>query len=337
MALLKDVAADCGLSVTTVSDALRGTGSVSLATRERVRAAADRLGYKPDPMASGLRARRFSQASVRQSLPIIITSSAPPDAYGVTPVLAKRATELGYAYRFEPLPEKPLAVTRHLRRWMNQGVAGVVFNGLRPLLITELPEWRHFGLVSCPGMAFPPPCHRVGTDPAAAVTMCVQALRAKGYRAIGLAISMHEPEIEDDRCRHAAALLAHAEALPGERLVPIFREPFIAPTTPARFVEWFVRHRPDAVIGFNDIMRWWLEDSGWRGPRHYAFATLHYTPRPPDSGHDSMDEACARTTIELLDQMIRYRETGWPAHPRYTKVSSRWIEGTSTPPASANT
>ena len=59
---LKDIAQDAGVSVTTASRALHGaTGGArapSADTAERVRAAAARLGYSRDQLASGLRTRR---------------------------------------------------------------------------------------------------------------------------------------------------------------------------------------------------------------------------------------------------------------------------------------
>ncbi|MCP9945265.1 LacI family transcriptional regulator [Streptomyces somaliensis] len=51
---IRDVAEATGLSVTTVSHALRGKGQIAPATRERVRRAAAELGYRPDPVARGL-------------------------------------------------------------------------------------------------------------------------------------------------------------------------------------------------------------------------------------------------------------------------------------------
>ncbi|KES04883.1 hypothetical protein BU52_22845 [Streptomyces toyocaensis] len=51
---IRDVAEATGLSITTVSHALRGKGQIAPATRERVRRAAAELGYRPDPVARGL-------------------------------------------------------------------------------------------------------------------------------------------------------------------------------------------------------------------------------------------------------------------------------------------
>ncbi len=52
---LKDVALECGCSVNTVSRAIRGDERLPLATRERLRSAAKRMGYIPNALASSLR------------------------------------------------------------------------------------------------------------------------------------------------------------------------------------------------------------------------------------------------------------------------------------------
>ena len=51
---LKELAAQLGLSITTVSRALNGYADVAPATRERVQAAASRSGYAPNVSAQRL-------------------------------------------------------------------------------------------------------------------------------------------------------------------------------------------------------------------------------------------------------------------------------------------
>src|ERR671921_1573425 len=55
---LADVAARAGVSVPLVSIVMRGAPGASAATRERVRRAADELGYRPDSRARLLRSAR---------------------------------------------------------------------------------------------------------------------------------------------------------------------------------------------------------------------------------------------------------------------------------------
>jgi LacI family transcriptional regulator len=58
MATLRDVAADTGLSPATVSRALSGARYVEEATRARVVAAAQALGYRPNALARALRSKQ---------------------------------------------------------------------------------------------------------------------------------------------------------------------------------------------------------------------------------------------------------------------------------------
>lgn len=55
---MRDVAAAAGVSVSTVSRVLNGTGSISRETIARVLAAAERVRYRPSNVARSLRARR---------------------------------------------------------------------------------------------------------------------------------------------------------------------------------------------------------------------------------------------------------------------------------------
>jgi DNA-binding LacI/PurR family transcriptional regulator len=57
MVRLKDIAARAGISVMTVSKALRGASDVSAQTKARVRLMAQEMGYVPNSMAQSLRGR----------------------------------------------------------------------------------------------------------------------------------------------------------------------------------------------------------------------------------------------------------------------------------------
>lgn len=61
---LKDIAAEAGVSFQTVSKVLRGRGTVTPATRARIHAAADALGYVPDEVARSLVTQRTSTLGV---------------------------------------------------------------------------------------------------------------------------------------------------------------------------------------------------------------------------------------------------------------------------------
>ena len=61
MIRLKDIAARAGVSTMTVSKVLRDAPDISAATKARVRALAEQMGYVPDAMAQSLRRRSTKQ------------------------------------------------------------------------------------------------------------------------------------------------------------------------------------------------------------------------------------------------------------------------------------
>lgn len=64
MTTLREVAQEVGMSISTVSRAISGNGQVSPEARELIRQTVDRLGFKPNPIAQGLRTGRTNAVAV---------------------------------------------------------------------------------------------------------------------------------------------------------------------------------------------------------------------------------------------------------------------------------
>ncbi|MCZ1011292.1 LacI family DNA-binding transcriptional regulator [Streptomyces lydicus] len=75
---LRDVALASGCSIATVSRVLAGTRPVGAETARTVRAAAERLGYRPNQVARALRSR--STGTVGLVLPQITNPFFPPSS-----------------------------------------------------------------------------------------------------------------------------------------------------------------------------------------------------------------------------------------------------------------
>ena len=89
MANLKDIAAELGVSISTVSRALNGSSEISYSVTEEVRACADRLGYN-------VQARRRA-GTVDSNTAGIIVPEITSDYYAQLIQLAKKAlTAKGY-------------------------------------------------------------------------------------------------------------------------------------------------------------------------------------------------------------------------------------------------
>ena len=90
MIRLKDIAESAGVSVMTVSKALRNEPDISEATKARIRGIADRAGYVPNNSARGLRTRRTQQFG------LIISALSNPMYTRTFMAIEEQAHEMGY-------------------------------------------------------------------------------------------------------------------------------------------------------------------------------------------------------------------------------------------------
>jgi DNA-binding LacI/PurR family transcriptional regulator len=111
---LKDIAAQAGVSIMTVSKALRDAPDVSPATKTRLRALASQLGYVPDTSAQGLRTR------TTKLLGLIVPTTTNPIFARLVLALEERAYELGYdllyAHTLNLIQREETAIHRMLAR-----------------------------------------------------------------------------------------------------------------------------------------------------------------------------------------------------------------------------
>lgn len=103
MTNLKQLAQSLELSITTVSRALDGYADVSPATRERVRAAAERAGYRPNASARRLRKQRAELVAV--TLPNDPGHIGPPHFLDMLSGCAEHLAGAGLNLVIAPVPK----------------------------------------------------------------------------------------------------------------------------------------------------------------------------------------------------------------------------------------
>lgn len=121
---IRDVAEAAAVSPATVSRALTRSASVSPATRERVRRAADRLGYQPNRAARGLITGRT------HNLGLIVPDLSNPFFPAVVKGVQARARETDFAVFVADTDEDAVAEVRLARRLAKQ-VDGLVLSSTR--------------------------------------------------------------------------------------------------------------------------------------------------------------------------------------------------------------
>ncbi|MFI6348549.1 LacI family DNA-binding transcriptional regulator [Streptomyces sp. NPDC050560] len=121
MTTMREVARLAGVSASTVSRALSGHPYVEAELRERIRALADELGYRPNPLARGLRSSRSN------TIGLIIPDVFNPSYYGIAGVLQSRLRDLGYGLLLEVTNNDRETDRRCLAHFYEQHVAGIFY------------------------------------------------------------------------------------------------------------------------------------------------------------------------------------------------------------------
>ena len=119
MVRLKDIARHAGVSVMTVSKALRDAPDVSAATKARIKALAQQMGYVPDSSAQGLRSR------TTKLFGLVIPSITNPIFARIVFAIEERAHELGYDMLLAHTHNKPEREEHCLRRLLSRRVDGL--------------------------------------------------------------------------------------------------------------------------------------------------------------------------------------------------------------------
>ena len=119
MVRLKDIAQLTGVSVMTVSKALRNEPDVSAETKAKIKLLAQQLGYVPDSSAQGLRTK------TTKLFGLVIPAATNPVYARMVFAIEERACELGYDLLFAQTLNQPEREEACLRRLLSRRVDGL--------------------------------------------------------------------------------------------------------------------------------------------------------------------------------------------------------------------
>jgi LacI family gluconate utilization system Gnt-I transcriptional repressor len=185
---LADVAQLAGVSTMTVSRALRGERAVDKELVTRVQAAADQLGYLPDPAARALASRHSSHVAVL--IPLLSNALFVDLLESVQKTLrpAGYQTLIGITH-YDPAEEEQL-----LREQLQHRPAGLLVTGLERSDATHaLMAQSGVPCVHLMEASGQPGIHSVGFSQTAAGAAMTQHLLARGRRRIAFAAAQLDP------------------------------------------------------------------------------------------------------------------------------------------------
>ena len=101
---LKDLARELGVSIATVSRALRSSPEIGKDMQQRVKDLAKKLNYRPNPFAQSL--RKEAPKVIGVVLPNLVTHYYAAVLDGITPVISSRNNNNGFnsrSFNFNPV------------------------------------------------------------------------------------------------------------------------------------------------------------------------------------------------------------------------------------------
>jgi LacI family transcriptional regulator len=310
-----EVAAAAGVSAITVSRVFRRHPSVRPETDARVRAAADRLGYRPDPLVGVLMARLRSGRTGSAKATFALVNLLPePMARHPSPriralhagVVARAAT-LGFSTTEFRVGDSPGALTpaRFESVLRARGITGLIIS-IAPGASFALPlDWSRFAAVAVGFTMREPQLHRVAPDHYHNMLALCRHLRATGCRRIGFCVDRNSAERTD--YLWVAGLRSHQEHVTAaERVEPLILDDFYAQPSRAAIAAWARTERLDAI-----------------------FAQLD---RAPDAtcgcGIDQRFADVGAAAVDVVIGQLHRNERGVPLVPRSLLVPGKLVQST---------
>ncbi|MDR0901602.1 MAG: LacI family transcriptional regulator [Opitutaceae bacterium] len=327
---LKNIALLAGVSVATVSRALRGSHLVNEETSLLVKKAALKLDYVRPPLVGAIMSslRRSAQHSYLGNLALIHIASPglsewiPFHKESIKGAQA-RAAELGFelgVFKHLPVDNRHTLLNRVLR---NRGITGLIFINAQARADFSRFNWAPFAAVQIDYPISNPVLHTSGIDHHRTIQMALTRLAANGYRRIGFFIERYK----DERLAYkwSGAFAAFQRGMPGLEPIPELERPVVEK---ADFLGWFKTHRPDVLVGHKTAVIDWLRAEGVRVPRDVGFFNLNWNESEiPCAGLDLEARLQGAVAVEHVVTQIHQFEKGVPAHPKTIYVEGRWVDG----------
>lgn len=342
---LRDIAQKVGYSKNTVSLALRGDPQIPPTTRDRIREAAEALGYQPNAVVSHLMAQlRVSQSAQFKAKLALINANRDANAMRSHPTVPtyvegceRRAARLGYSFDRFWLHDPTMRADSWIRVLQTRNIKGIILVGLMDTnrLPAHLrPVWE----------TFPTVVTGVRTrEPALSFSCVDQYMLARTAFEQALALGYKRPALVLDDVidrmleqRFTAGIASEQAALPQSRQIPPFKQLNEAWQNPKLFRAWLERYKPDVLFTLYNVVFDWLKALNLRVPADIGVIQLEWRAnRPEIAGMHQHNDVTGEAAVDLVISQIHNNEHGVPAFPRATFIGATWMDGTTVRNAAA--
>jgi LacI family transcriptional regulator len=330
---LADIAHKAGVSVMTVSRALRNQSNISPLTQKRIQQIAAELGYRPNPLVSALMTYRRAARPVKAHLNLgFLTNFPVREGWKANRLfeefyqgVAESADRHGYGVEMFWMREPGLTSERLTQILITRSIHGLVIAPL-PIAHGHLHlDWKNFSVITFGYSLAHPMLHRAANHQFRSMRLAMRELRRLGYRRLGLTLPASLNERVDRQW--VASFLVEQLRYPAEDCVPIHVVED-SNWTFEQFKEWRDRHKPDVIITHEEIVLDWLKTLKMRVPEDIGFVHLNcYDTNGQFAGVYQNGHAIGVAATDMVVAMINRNERGIPELPRSLLVEGTWVEG----------
>jgi LacI family transcriptional regulator len=328
------IARELGLSNATVSMALRKHPRISAKTRERVRKAAEELGYFRDPGISKLMAHIRSTKPVSEMTKVALLNATPAKELGeLSPYhkellkgMLEQGMELGY--QIEPfwLEEKTMPQRRMGQILESRSIQGIIIPPVYDFGKILNFNWEAFSVVTIGYSLLEPRFNRIVGNQRQAIFNCLHKLLETGHKRIGAI--WHE--LHDLRLTFMTdtVYLWFQQKLPASRRIPLLKLPESPDGDDEILSKWLQSNRPDAIVTHDPTLCDTLERLGYNIPEDLS--VVSQGPIAPDNnqtGYHLSSVQIGRRAVKMLDSQLLQNEFGIPEFPVTSLVDMHWTEG----------
>jgi DNA-binding LacI/PurR family transcriptional regulator len=315
--------------------ALKNDREISKATCQRVQAAAREMGYQPNPVAATLaNLKRQTQNLPIQAALAWLNFWPEPKKLRSYPEFERYwqgadACAKKFGYRLEEFMWNRNVHPRRLVEILRtRGVEGILLPPHPFELSCEDFQWEHFAVVRFGRSFTDPSTHLVTADHVGNTFMAVDAMRARGYKRIGLVT------LKDARRKwlfEAGFSATQAELNERDRVSIFYLENPADSDAQAKLLRWLTDEKPDALLTPSPNLRQILERAGYRVPDDIGLAVTSVLDGNADAGIDQNPDEIGRVALLMLQSLIRDNNKGIPQLPREVLIKGRWVDGATLP------
>ncbi|WFB34973.1 LacI family DNA-binding transcriptional regulator [Kiritimatiellota bacterium B12222] len=332
---MADIAQAAGVHQSTVSRALRGDPALPKTTRQRVRALAEEMGYRPNPLVSALIAeRKRGRPSGHGSVLAVLSAGKTPTDWRSSPqgsyahifqFMETHAHRLGYRLEEFTLADAKVGPERLKQILLSRGIRGILLAPM-PFETQEIDfDFREFAAVALRLYLQRPLLDRVTPDYFSVMNTALEKLKSTGHGRIGF---LCNTEV-DERVRHRSlgAYLVNRQSAPTHFRKPLMYEEW----SDGDFIAWVRKGKLDAIVTsiYPQYLRaqQCLEKNGWTLPRDLSLISLDCHAQTHEAGMVHNLEQEAISAINFLARKVESADFGVPEQSCRLSIPGQWREG----------